>query len=344
MRGLWVSLFFWFCAPLLAAEPHGRLLLEASVHASSAPVPVYEMANGWGSQLRDGDYAYADARLLTALEWQGWRIGYEVRQYYNLTFSEDTARFYFNTENNISSPDFYNLDLQVQALTATGIRAGKRWQLQGLTIMPQVTLYRVTAFQFGELSGRAQGNNGLSVSALLDYHYDEDKILNHQADVGLGQGGSVDLALAYEHDGWQLALHLQDLLNRWYFSDAAFTRGCVNLAGQGGAVCTGTGGSASGTSGQEVLTTQIPLTLQGEVAYQPYGMALGYYQHDRYQRLSARKNWTTAAGELGVSLHSTAQLGLHWDGPWHRLSVLSDDRHYRQAHHLQLGLTLMLPW
>ena len=342
--GLFWPGFFFLLG--LAGSPYlqaGQVFSRLTVQSSSEPVPVYDMINGWDNSFRPGSYAYADMRLESGVALGNWSLAHEQRDYYYLGFAPDTAEFYYNLEQGIDGGRRYRLALDVQTLTLQGLRLSHRWEVGNFTVQPVVSYYQVQDYQLGSLRGFSDGSGSLSVSAELDYHFNEDKLLEYPADVGQGRGVSTDLNIAYESASWHLSLGLQDLWNRFDLQQAAFTRGCINLAGAAGAVCESSG-AASGVSGHEDYLTSIPVTVQAQALYEPLNLAMDVYRHEQYQRLSVQKNWNSPLGELGISAHSTRQLGLHWSSRWHELSLVSDHADWQQAHDLQLLLGVRVGW
>ena len=328
---------------LPAAASADEVFSRLSVLGSSEPVAVYDMVNGWDTDFRRGSLAYADARVQSGFRLSGWTLAYERRGYYYLGFSRDTSEFYNNLEQGIDTGRRYELDLKVQTLSLRGVRLSYALNYRSVTVEPVLTYYRVGDYQIGSLNGFSEGSGDLEVSALLDYYFNEDKLLEYPANAGEGRGISAGLTLSYQYDDWLMSASLQDLLNRFELPNAAFTRGCINLAGSAQAVCSGNG-AASGVSGDADYRTDIPLTFEAQAQYTPWNLQLDYYRHENYQRLSARKSWPTMIGTLGVSAHSTRQLGLHWNSRWHELSVAADDADWQAARELQLQLGLRFPW
>ena len=332
---------------LLAAPPvlaGGRVFGAADVQASSEPVSIDDMVNGWEGDFQPGTYAYADGRMVSGVEINGWQLSREQRWYYYLKFSRDTSRFYYRLENDLAADDVYDLDLDVRSFHGNGIRLGKAFRLQDWQLTPSFAFYHISEFQIGRLQGVSAAGSEVSASATLDYHFDEDKILEYQADVPQGQGYSLDLMTEYSgFEHWQLQLTLGDVLNYWYLPDAAYTTGCINLGSASASVCSSSG-SASGRSGQDDYSTQIPVTFDGHASYVPAQLDVALYIHGRYRRLSLEKDWTTPLGEAGVSLHSTRQLGLHWRSRYHELSLVTDNQQLHDARDLQMRLLLQWPW
>lgn len=328
-------------SPALAG---GGVYSSLTLHSSSEPVPVSDMVSGWDGDFNPGTYAYADGRITFGVDYDSWHLSQEQRWYYYLKFSKGTSVFYRNLEQNLASDEEYDLDLSVKSFRGQGIRLGKTMNFADWKLTPSFAYYRISEYQFGQLQGVSSAGNEVSASATLNYYFDEDKILEYQVDVPDGHGFSADLAIAYNgFTDWQLSATLSDLVNYWLLPDAGYTTGCINLGDSSSSVCSSSG-SASGRSGQDDYSTQIPVTLDAEARYEPYALSVAGYVHGRYRRLSLMKSWSSPAGNLGVSVHTTNQFGLHWFSRYHELSLISDDQRLHSARDLQMNLRLGWYW
>ncbi|WP_430462391.1 hypothetical protein ACQUQU_06270 [Thalassolituus sp. LLYu03] len=328
----------------LCAQAADRVEAGFSVHGSSEPVSISDMVSGWDGAFTPGRYAYADARMGAALTLDDWTVRIERRWYYYFTFSRGMSVFYRNQEQGLDSASDYDLSLDALGFYAEGGVLSHPLSFADVTVTPSVGLYRVYDYQFGELDGVSAAGSDVSASATLDYHFSEDKILDYPVDVPAGTGFTAGVEVAFTGlRDWQMSLTLSDLLNRWQLPDAGFTTGCINLGSSAGEVCSSSG-AASGRSGTGDYSTRIPVTVDAQVVYTPYAVRAQVYQHGLYRRLSVQKDWQTGVGALGVSLHSTHQLGLHWQGQFGRLSLLSDDQRLHYARDLQLDAALSWSW
>jgi len=320
--------------------------VETLIHASTTPVAINEFINDWQGSLKKGDYAFADGRLRTGVVVDGWEVALEKRWHYDLRFTPDTAKLYYNIENKVPSNQQYQLGLSANILHAEGIRLAKLFHYQQLTIKPIVTLYQSDFYQFGSITGKASGDivnkDNIAVSVdIEDYHFSEDKLLTDPNTGERGQGVSIDLSLQYEDASWKFSAISQDLYNRWHFNNAVFLNGnvCLTLAG-GNGDCVGSGGRY----GSESYSLNLSSSLATEITFKPYGLSLNTFTHGRYQRLGVQKDWFTPVGVLGASVYSTRQLGLHWQSQWHRLAVIFDQPELKKVRHAQVDLAITVPW
>lgn len=321
----------------------GEVYSAINVIASSEPVPVSDMISGWDGPFKPGEYAYADARFRMGVDVSGWRIEREQRRYYYFTFSRETSRFYNSLERGnqlLAAP----VDIEAKSFSALGIRLAKQLDFDGWSVTPAVAVYRVGNFQFGTLTGTSEGGGQLKASAALDYYFNEDKILEFDADADQGRALSLDLNVEVDLvASWHLSVQASDLYNRINFSRAAFTKGCVNFGSPKQPVCNSATVGA-GRSGHESYNTDIPFTLATELTNDELQWQASLYWHDRYKRLGIQKNWTTPVGSLGVSGHTTRQAGIHWQSDWHALSLMTDELKAVKIRDADVHLTLRYRW
>lgn len=344
----WVKAIKTIVGVLLCAscivKADGRLYSYLDVEASSEPVPISDMVDGWNSSFQKGDYAYADASAVIGFDVDGWIFERETRWYYYLTFSPDTAAWYRDLDQGNERTSQDQIELSAKVLEAQGLRFGHRFEGGHWQVTPKLAVYKVGHFQFGQLKGVSFDGTGRNVSIELNSYFDEDKILDYKADVPEGTGVSLSIAGDWQiTDQWAVNYELNDLFNRWIFQDAGFNKGCVNLGSVDETVCSSSS-SASGRSGQEKLVETIPVTSKARLLYQPLGVSLAGTMHGRYERLSLAKFWSLNNLDLGASVHSTNQFGLHAHHRYFQLDIVSDDRRIHYTRDAQVTLGISLPW
>ncbi|MDP2504234.1 hypothetical protein [Oceanobacter sp. 3_MG-2023] len=332
--------------------------------SSSEPVPVLDMVNGWDGPFSAGEYAYADARAQVGVSWssgqseadlgvQRYFVEWQQRWHYDLSFSKGMSRYYYSLEQGSDLAADEVLALDARMLVARGIRSGAQWQLDsaalGLagqwSVTPALTVYRVSEWQFGSLSGVAEGGESETASASLDYHFSEDKILDYDVDPNNGWGISLDLASEWS-DGeyWRVAVQLHDILNRWQLADSGYTDACINFNSPSQQVCSSTA-TASGKSGQEDYVARLRSTVEVAVEYLPWQGQILAYHHGDYDRLGLEKRWQPLSGiELGAAVYSTAQVGVSLNSRWMRLAVATDDIRSSLARDMDVSLGWQFHW
>lgn len=331
----------------LRAELDYSIFSALDVVASSEPVPITDMISGWDGSFQTGEYAYADARILFGFQAKGWRVSREQRWYYYLTFSEQTSRFFNSLERGqqVSAGD---VDLEAWSFHSYGLNLSKQFALSpSWSLSGGVSVFNIGHYQFGTLKGFAEGGSdrdSLTASAVLDYHYDEDKILEYEDDDKKGRGYSLSFSMAGKvTDDWALSLRIDDLWNRLEFTDATFTEGCIEFNDPSNPLCNALS-SASGRSGVSAYNTSIPMSVQAGVTYLPMDLKLELYRHDEYFRAGLAKGWQTVMGKFGVLAYTTKQFGGYWRSDWHEIKLVADDRQAARIRDLDLTLALQFRW
>ncbi|GGY54059.1 hypothetical protein GCM10011297_28630 [Bacterioplanes sanyensis] len=339
-----------FFLPLLLASSVSQaegVFAELDWLASSEPVPLHSMLYGWDSSFQGGDNAYADLQRRLGFEFDVGalqaHIAWQQREYYALRFNAATARFYRDLEQGDDHQGEGRLQLAVEQFRSEGLRLGVAFDVDGWRLEPRVSLFQISDFQFGQLRGVIRDGQA---SSTLDYAFNDDKILDYQADVPTGQGASLDLAVSKAWQQWRLDFEVRDGWNRLWLQDAAFTEGCINFGDAGTRVCN-SDGLASGRSGQRDRTERIASRYQLALAYQDWQLQL--LHHDRYQRLGVRKHWRwPGAGKWLTALYTDKQWQLGWQGTvWQQrlqVSVLADDIRPHFVRQTQLQLAWSYQW
>lgn len=322
-----------------------RIYSQIDVQAHAEPVPVMDMVEGWDGPFQSGRFAFGDARLITGLAWQDWFVEREQRWHYDLSFSRGMSRYYNALERGESLAADESLRLDVRSIEAWGARVGRTFQWRSpygeIQLQPALALYRVGHFQFGQLSGAAEAGEEERASARLRYFYDEDKILEHDPFVPKGWGASLDLTLAWQQAHWQTRLTVRDLANRWQWQEAAFTTACINFNDPTQSICSSSG-TASGRSGQQAFIARLTPTLSASMMNRDWHTEISADWHGDYRQLGVTQFIFNE--RLGVSAHSTRQLGIQWRSDWLSFYWKADDIRLSYARDLDIGLGIQLSW
>jgi len=198
----------------------------------SEPLPIHQIADDWQGKLEDGNLAFTYNRFEVGVSWNNWRIGYVARYDYRLEFSEDTALFYYEEENNVrrSRNRVYDVYLDVVHQRSQGMAIHYDWQVQdNLRITPSLAYLHANDIIDGTLKGQAEfyGDNTFSGNLGIDYYYLEDFLFERPVDTGKyrGHGYSFDLDIQWQPlDHWQIQLKTYDLLARIHWDGLPRTR------------------------------------------------------------------------------------------------------------------------
>ena len=361
IRSLALFLLLWSFKVVVIASEVDTLSISvgAELVASSQPVAIDDMISGWDGRYYGGELAFADAVNYTRLSVSDTDLGgvslrQHYRRYYYLEFSKDTADFYRAAETSGVISSNKKLELSVKHFEGPGIGLSyttPHWRFDevGLSLTVIGDWYRPGHFQFGEASGLAQAGATDQVAANIDYRYDEDKILDSNSgafavdDVEKGDGYSFSLQMTFNWDDFRLDIGSRDVINRFEWSNGAFTRGCVNVGGGVSGVCQ-TGELQNGFYGNQATSESIYATHSLSLSERYYGYQLGWLRHNLYERYSIAKSFATKLGRFDVFLYHPAQLGFGWQYKAFKLRLASDDQDWEKARNLNLDIALGWQW
>jgi hypothetical protein len=324
---------------------------------SSESVPINDMLTGWDGSYQRGELVFADVNWSFGFEadlniadehWGGLRLQREYRHYYYLTFDKETSDYYRALELGEKLRVDKKLDLTLKQFDAPGISLGYQTEkIQFSTFSWQagfdLALYQPGNFQFAAIKGIAEAGDASAASGIIDYRYNDDKLLDHQANVSKGLGLSLSTQFLLEMGHWQAELQLKDVANRFQWQDAAYTQGCINIGGGIKAQCNAEG-AASGISGQRVVTESIPLTLTSQIRYTPSDLTLHGLSHDRYYRLGLEQGVQTSLGRLAFFLYYPRLVGLSWQTSIFNIDLGADTLKFSQARNIQLNMGIDWRW
>ena len=96
----------------------GNMSFSLSAEASSEPVPIDQMIEGWEQDADPGEYAYADMSLVASASYQNFTLNAERRWFYSLKFSPDTTAVYLDAEFGIETQQDRDLNLVAKVFQA----------------------------------------------------------------------------------------------------------------------------------------------------------------------------------------------------------------------------------
>jgi len=330
--------------------------------ATSESVPINDMVSGWDGSYQTGEVVFANAEwsMGYGIDLQlneqligGMQLEREYRHYYYLNFDKDTSDYYRALELGAELESDKKLDLVIKQFEAPGISVAFNSTdynlsgigLEGIRIASglKLALYQPGHFQFARIDGIAEKGDATAASALINYRYDDDKILDHQADVDKGLGFSLSMNIALSYDQWRGSLRLKDMVNRFEWKNGAYTQGCINIGG-GSQVRCEAAGAASGESGQGKITESIPYTLTTQLTHSGLDLSLHGMRHDAYYRLGLEKGVQTSLGRLAFFLYYPRLIGASWQTEYFNFQLGADALKFSQARNIQLNMGVNWHW
>lgn len=349
---------------LLNTSAHSESALDAgfSILASSEPVAIDDMVNGWDGDYQKGELAFADASwdigFTQSIEYEGkdlgrMRVARGYRIYYYMKFHKDTADYYRAQELKKEFAGIKTLDLEVKHFEAPSlsflysspdIRLPFYNLKSGFKVGANV--YQLGHAQFAEVKGVAFGPDTSAFSANIDYRYDQFKLPwlkdEKEFETEKGQGYSFDLGIALEQEHWFLGLNAKDLFSRLYWNASGVTVACLQTESGEGAVCESNGGN--GRSELTSVSERIPVSISGVLRNKDYDLSLHAFQHDTFKRLGIEKGFNTELGRFALFLYHPRLLGTSWQTDYFNLQVGADTLKFSKARNVQLNMSIKYFW
>lgn len=287
--------------PAYSKEKGVELSFETTAVSDSAS--LYSLAGDWNEKPSStGHFAFRRDRYYAGAVHSGWRLGYVYRSDWFFRFTPDTAHLVYLYQQKVSVPkeQVIEIDLQVNQLVAEGVSFGYSFSPDATwEVGVQLQLLQGIAFQEGRLSGQLSDHEDLGYKgqAMVNYHYDRDRLLEHQISQPSGQGVSVGFNLEWKSPPYYVSLVLEDVWMSFNWYDAPYTKGRLN--------------SERTTTTPDGYLRYEPLLTQGIRGQQDFeqepipvsGQFVAGYDNERF-RLEALVNhyWGLSFPELRISL------------------------------------------
>ena len=354
-RNLFLPLFsLW----LLASQgvSAGEAAISVSAEASSEPVPIDQMIEGWEDDAESGEFAFADMSVAARASYQNASVIAERRWFYSLKFSPDTTAVYLDAEFGEETEVDRNLDLSARAFQARGIGGSYRFQGDNWSVTPEFMVYRLIHYQFGTFYGRSFADEGTNFSARLSYYFDEyrfpdfDTLPDHirtgtESEDWFGYSASISGEWQVSSD-INIGIRIKDLWNLLDMGNSAHRDICAEVGAVTDAVCE-SGGGASGDDNPETLNTSVKSSVIVRAEYVPENLFVQYYWHDVYRNLSIEKRFSFGAQSsqsVGIIGTSRRQLGLSYRWSGLTAEYLVDDLNIKQVRDARVGLSYLYRW
>lgn len=319
--------------------------VDFSIEASSEPVSISDMINGWDNSVNAGDYAYASGIASVYTQHNNFYLSAERRYYYYYEFTPDTVAWYADVERGVNASTERKIELDVTSFDARGVTGGYLFEGEGWQLLPAFTLYKLGHYQLGSLNGISSAGEGTNASAYLDYYFDEDKILNYQAEEDLRFGYSLSLAGQYQwNDRVLINVKVTDLWNRFEFFQASYRQGCINVGTVEESVCDLGGGAASGIDTNKDHQITLSPTIQLNATYAPHKIEADLYWHEKYVNLTLGKYFELNDVQIGLLASTKRQMGVDLKYKWVRFNYLADNLQMNKVRDGRLQLSASYQW
>ena len=310
----------------------------------SEPVTLNAAFRDWQGDFLGGNQQFSDNWLETGVRVNDWTLAFLYRYDIALRFSQDTADFYYRSQNDLSiDPDRrYHLSLNGLRFTARGLRFSKMHQpVHSLSLTWGLSLFEADQRIDGEI-------NGTDRSARIDYFYSKDELFDRVVDRPSGTGISLDLAFkTHVFTDTRITAHVTDLLGTILWQDAPRTQASASLdrtsSNQDGVVTL-----EPLISGRETIKSNDWQILQPRVhiqVHQPLNPRIDALFDYRYQHgkhlISTGAAFNNQEQKFGLRLWPQIDtLELFFQHPHWQISVASDALSKTQAQTLWLRFSL----
>ncbi|GAA6145469.1 hypothetical protein NBRC116585_15870 [Thalassolituus maritimus] len=347
------------CAQLclfILAPPSGAADVQfgLSAEASSEPVPIDQMIEGWEKDARSGEYAFADMALTASASYRNFTLIAERRWFYSLTFSPDTTAVYLDAEFGVETDQDQDLNLKAKAFQSRGVGGAYRFEGSNWSVTPEFMISKLIHYQFGTFRGRSFADEGSNFSASLSYYFDEyrfpsfntlpeyDDPTGAASEEWFGYSASISADWHVREDTF-VEVRVKDLWNYLDMGNSTHRSICAEVGEVTDPVCS-SGGAASGDDNPRTLETSIKPSVIFGATYQPLNIKAQYYWHDVYRNLSLEKRTDVGPVQLGAVATTKRQLGatVNWRGL--SASYIVDDLNIKQVRDARIGLSYRHSW
>ena len=193
------------------AQSDTTFIMQADVY--SEPLSIHSFTSNWrGTPLKAGDKAFAQGKMELRQEQNAFQYGIVWQYDYLLHFTPDTAKLYYQIQNDLPLTPNSKYDLLIKAnhIESEGFRFGytfelnPNWQLNaGINILKGRKLLQGDFSGFGQTNSSQNSKDLLNtvnnLQANIDYNYSnpalKEKTLGWDPDAPTGYGASIDMML-----------------------------------------------------------------------------------------------------------------------------------------------------
>lgn len=337
-----------------------RFSAQADVY--SEPLSIDAFTDDWEApSLQKGNAAFAQGRI--ELMQQVDKMQYSMFWSYDylLKFSPDTARLYYQIQNDLplEQNHHYNLFINAQHIETLGWRIGRIWQpTDQMQVTTGFSLLQGRHFLQGKFSGNGYTLNNQPnmldgvdrIRASLNYYYDKPAL--HEEELGWapgipqGYGAALDLALkATLTDTLTLDTSIHNLLGYMWWDNAPNTAYTLDYELNRLPHADIKGQLNHDTTFQQHLPYRLDANMTYQPKDQPWSSSISLL-HNKTGILAQLNAYYELAGQT-VGIHAEPQshaFGLSVKNRYFGLRYLSDSLNTNQAQRYSLYLYGLYQW
>lgn len=341
------------------AEKSAQFSLNAELY--SDPVSVHAFLNDWDSpHLEKGKNAFASGKMKLETQQDHWTMGWVWSYDYQLRFSEDMAKLYYQITNDqlIDANSSYALELEAQHVDTVGTRFGYEWDIYpNWTVVTGATALIGRHYVDGTFQARGQTTNMPELmdrvswlNGHLNYSYDQPALKEDE----LGWNGKTDKGYGYALDlglkgkigkNWDLYFQAEDIFSYLYWDNAPFTKYSITYD-QNSRPRMDLSGQLSKT---KQYKQKLPFKISSEITYtsdvNPWSISLSSFSNQYLTLAQLNGFWQTAPLKYGIHIEpQTHSLGVSVQHKNFGLKYLTDDLATNDAHRFSTYLYAQYFW
>lgn len=311
----------WLMCNNVYGDTHPSFVLSGAlnggfeINASSGAVTAKALDNDWQGSPRNADVLWADQRLSADvslnLRFNQWhylsRLGGVSRRYVYADFNAPTGRFVHALNQNSSNFSAQtNLNLSLTYLKLRGLYWAQALRFGAHELGLTASSYEILEHQHGTLKGVSQRNadGELGASAVVDYWFDRDRLLDFTPYDPTGGGYSFDLAYAFHGLNWRWGVQARDAINQFSLRGSGHTQACIGVGEVRIPVCANVG-AGQGRSNEDDHSISIEAQHTLWLGYAPWRSLIDMVQVGRYWRLGGHyRAWSSGNAKPHSLIHA----------------------------------------
>lgn len=203
--------------------------LDSEVYTEAQPVKAF--IDDFDAPLTSGDSAFTYNVFELGVGYGNFKVGYQSRFDYVLSFDPDTARYLHTEKNDLAFEERdYIYDLNGKQSTTNGLFLSydfKFLESDALSITPKLTVFASTHFQDAHVQGTVYSDE-IQGALEVDYFFSKDILFKRFTpdENPSGVGYSLDLAASWDiNQDLSVSLLIQDLLYETEYEKSGFVNG-----------------------------------------------------------------------------------------------------------------------
>ena len=349
---------FTTSAPAFAsAESQSSVFIQLDSRAYSQPTSIHSFIHDFNGSFDKGDHAFTKNQLEIGASYTNFSISYIARYDQFYKFNEETARLYYQIENDRpqTNGERYMLQIKANSIRASGIKLAYNWEISdAIYITPALSYLTADEFFDNQTNGWAvlQDADLFSGEASIHNIAEKDMILEHPVSSTEGRGYAVDIGIHWAiNPQWQLDIQLLDAVSAIKWRDALdsqlnLTTAIRTLDAQGNLSV------APALSGRQVLrnyTQRLPKKLMTKISYtlnNQHSIFTETYHTDYFTHSQLGYEFMlTQRQSIALSWNiDTEAAGINYQHDYMRLGIFADSLDYKKAHAISITMGLNIPF